>query len=427
MFAFLGWTFDFSGSGLLGFIKDAVVILHPHAAESWLLGAGLGASGIGGLVAGALADRFGKRTVLSAHGARLFTWIVDLRAGAERDRVLRGSADARDRHRRRVGDWPWNVGGGRGSPDAWPRGGSPASRRTLRRGYCGAGRLPGSAAGRMAGGAGRGPASPRCWPSARASGASPGSALGCAHAPHRRAARRSPRSRASPPLPGRLAAGAFKLQLLELLHLAPHVSQPRDAPECWALPHVDGDGPGRTAGGTSNFGAISDRLGRRPAFALYSLLTAAAVGTLAAKWDVLLLHPPGRKLAAYAENFEVKTGWHAAGCSPVGHMARLTLDVTCPNFGIHEDSPISDRERQVFQGIHEVKDGFAWVSEKPGWGIEIDEAAAAKMPLPTEGDRKQRLGMDLTCPGFDEEFTGPSVSSVRQRRRRMHVISIRRR
>lgn len=108
----------------------------------------------------------------------------------------------------------------------------------------------------------------------------------------------------------------------------------------------------------------------------------------------------GRKLAAFAENFEVKTGWHAAGCSPVGHMARLTLDVTCPNFGIHEDWPISDRERQVFQGIHEVRDGFAWVSEKPGWGIEIDEAAAAKMPLPPEGDRKQRLQDGSYLPGI---------------------------
>ena len=37
-------------------------------------------------------------------------------------------------------------------------------------------------------------------------------------------------------------------------------------------------------GGMLSFGAVSDRLGRRPAFALYSLLTAAAVGTLAVAW-----------------------------------------------------------------------------------------------------------------------------------------------
>ena len=48
----------------------------------------------------------------------------------------------------------------------------------------------------------------------------------------------------------------------------------------------------------------------------------------------------------------------------------------------------------------EVRDGFAWVSEKPGWGIEIDEAAAAKMPLPTEADRKQRLRDGSYLPGI---------------------------
>jgi MFS family permease len=43
--------------------------------------------------------------------------------------------------------------------------------------------------------------------------------------------------------------------------------------------------------GMLSFGAFSDRLGRRPAFALYSLLTAAAIGTLAAAWAELLPHP----------------------------------------------------------------------------------------------------------------------------------------
>ncbi len=67
VFAFFGWAFDFYDLVLLGFLKDAVARdLHlSRAAESWLLGVGLGASGIGGLLAGALADRVGKRAVLS--------------------------------------------------------------------------------------------------------------------------------------------------------------------------------------------------------------------------------------------------------------------------------------------------------------------------------------------------------------------------
>jgi MFS family permease len=68
LFAFFGWTFDFYDLVLLGFIKDDVARdLHlSHSAESWILGVALGTSGLGGIVAGALADRLGKRTMLSA-------------------------------------------------------------------------------------------------------------------------------------------------------------------------------------------------------------------------------------------------------------------------------------------------------------------------------------------------------------------------
>ena len=67
LFAFLGWTFDFYDLVLLGFIREDVSAeLHiTHAVEPWMLGVALGTSGIGGIVAGALADRFGKRTMLT--------------------------------------------------------------------------------------------------------------------------------------------------------------------------------------------------------------------------------------------------------------------------------------------------------------------------------------------------------------------------
>lgn len=68
IFAFFGWAFDFYDLVLLGFLKtDVGRDLHlTTSAESWLLGVALGASGIGGIVAGALADRIGKRTMLAS-------------------------------------------------------------------------------------------------------------------------------------------------------------------------------------------------------------------------------------------------------------------------------------------------------------------------------------------------------------------------
>jgi len=67
LFAFFGWVFDFYDLVLLGFIKDAVGkdLGFTHSSEGWILGTALGASGIGGLLAGHFADRLGKRRLLS--------------------------------------------------------------------------------------------------------------------------------------------------------------------------------------------------------------------------------------------------------------------------------------------------------------------------------------------------------------------------
>ncbi|MGA2268881.1 MAG: enolase C-terminal domain-like protein [Bryobacteraceae bacterium] len=91
---------------------------------------------------------------------------------------------------------------------------------------------------------------------------------------------------------------------------------------------------------------------------------------------------PARKIAILAEMYGVKTAWHGPGdVSPIGHMANVTLDVACHNFGIQEYSPFNDRTQEIFQGCPVMKDGYLWVSEKPGWGIEVDEKAAAKFPF----------------------------------------------
>ena len=91
---------------------------------------------------------------------------------------------------------------------------------------------------------------------------------------------------------------------------------------------------------------------------------------------------PARKIAILAEQYGVKTAWHGPGdVSPVGHMANVTLDLVSYNFGIQEYSPFNERTQEIFHGCPEMKDGYLWVSEKPGWGIEIDEKAAAKSPF----------------------------------------------
>ncbi|MGD1096275.1 MAG: enolase C-terminal domain-like protein [Bryobacteraceae bacterium] len=104
---------------------------------------------------------------------------------------------------------------------------------------------------------------------------------------------------------------------------------------------------------------------------------------------------PARKIAILGESFGVKTAWHGPGdVSPVGHMANVTLDVVSYNFGIQEYSPFNERAREVFQGCPDMKDGYLYVNESPGWGIEVNEKAAAKYPFGygEQGERQKFNG-----------------------------------
>lgn len=102
---------------------------------------------------------------------------------------------------------------------------------------------------------------------------------------------------------------------------------------------------------------------------------------------------PCRKMAALAEAFGVRTAWHGPGdVSPVGHACNVALSLACWNFGILEYSPFRERTREVFDGCPEMKDGYLWATEKPGWGIEVNEAAAKKYPFGfNEKGERQRL------------------------------------
>jgi mannonate dehydratase len=102
---------------------------------------------------------------------------------------------------------------------------------------------------------------------------------------------------------------------------------------------------------------------------------------------------PCRKIAALAELHGVRTAWHGPGdVSPVGHAANVALDLACYNFGIQEYSAFPEPVREVFEGCPVMRDGYLWATEKPGWGIEVNERAAAKFPFGgTESGERQRL------------------------------------
>ena len=90
-----------------------------------------------------------------------------------------------------------------------------------------------------------------------------------------------------------------------------------------------------------------------------------------------------RKIATLGEWFNVRSAWHGPGdVSPVGHAANAHLDLAIWNFGIQESVHFSEKTREVFPGSPTVKDGYMFVNESPGFGVDIDEKLAAKYPLP---------------------------------------------
>ncbi|MGC8487645.1 MAG: enolase C-terminal domain-like protein [Clostridia bacterium] len=91
---------------------------------------------------------------------------------------------------------------------------------------------------------------------------------------------------------------------------------------------------------------------------------------------------PALKVARVAESFGIQTAWHGPGdVSPVGHAANVHLDVHCPNFGIQEWGGWGEKSAEVFPGLPEVRRGYIYPNDKPGWGIDVDEAKAARYPV----------------------------------------------
>jgi len=96
-----------------------------------------------------------------------------------------------------------------------------------------------------------------------------------------------------------------------------------------------------------------------------------------------------RKIAACCEFFNVRTAWHGpANVDPIGHAYNLHLDLSTYNFGIQEETIFPAAAQEVFPGTPEIKGGYMYSNDRPGLGIDINEAAAAKYPYTTSGSSR---------------------------------------
>ena len=68
--------------------------------------------------------------------------------------------------------------------------------------------------------------------------------------------------------------------------------------------------------------------------------------------------------------------------SPIGHSAQAHMDLALSNFGIQEGGAnMPDAMKEVFPGGNIKKNGYIYVSDAPGLGIDINETAAKKYPI----------------------------------------------
>ena len=86
-----------------------------------------------------------------------------------------------------------------------------------------------------------------------------------------------------------------------------------------------------------------------------------------------------RRIASFADMYQVRTGCHGAtDLSPVTMAAALHFGLSVPNFGVQEYMRHTPETDAVFPHAYSFADGMMHPGDKPGLGVEIDEVLAAR-------------------------------------------------
>lgn len=100
----------------------------------------------------------------------------------------------------------------------------------------------------------------------------------------------------------------------------------------------------------------------------------------------------GKKIATLAEAFLVKVAPHDGSAGPIAEMANIHVLASTPNciFLEHLADDVPWRT-EVAVGVVPERDGYLPVPNRPGLGIDLDEAAIAEHPAPTVAELTYRF------------------------------------
>ncbi|MFF7155215.1 enolase C-terminal domain-like protein [Streptomyces sp. NPDC008139] len=92
---------------------------------------------------------------------------------------------------------------------------------------------------------------------------------------------------------------------------------------------------------------------------------------------------PARKIAAFCELRGVRLAPHGpADVSPVAQAATLAMDISSHAFGVQEAAVFRPPVHEVFPGTVTATAGGLVPHDTPGHGVDFDEAAARRHPVP---------------------------------------------
>jgi galactonate dehydratase len=102
-----------------------------------------------------------------------------------------------------------------------------------------------------------------------------------------------------------------------------------------------------------------------------------------------------KKICALAEAFHAGVLPHAVPSGPVAVAAHVQLGLCVPNWELQEHVPQQDpRFTELVDRVIELRDGYLLAPDRPGLGIDIDDAGIA---------RHEALSVDLSDPPLRED------------------------
>jgi galactonate dehydratase len=91
----------------------------------------------------------------------------------------------------------------------------------------------------------------------------------------------------------------------------------------------------------------------------------------------------GRKIAAMAETYHVRVLPHNPN-GPISTLVGVHFGACTANFEMLEYAHRDPDSVPLLLHMPEVKDGHIEIPNRPGWGVEVDEAVLAQLPMETE-------------------------------------------